>query len=110
MPPRRLLVGQEVELVAAYEAGATITELASRFDCSRTTVADVLRDAGLTLRPRGPRSPLDGREAEVVAAYEAGATVRELVEQLGANQRTVRKVLSDAGVVMRRVGPRSPRP
>ena len=107
MPPRRLLVGQEDEVVRAYEAGATITELGVRFECSRSTIADVLHARDVDLRARGPRSPLEGREAEVVAAYEAGASVRELVERFGANQRTVRKVLTDAGVVMRRTGPRS---
>ena len=106
MPPRQLLVGQEDEVVRAYEGGATVTELASRYDCSTTTVREVLQANGAQLRARGPRSPLEGREAEVAAAYEAGATVRELVERFDANQRTVRKVLADAGVVMRRTGPR----
>ena len=107
MPPRRLLVGQEDEVVAAYGSGATIIELAARFECSRTTIADVLRSRGIELRARGPRSPLDGREEEVVVAYEAGATVRELVERFDANQRTVRKVLAEAGVAMRPPGRRS---
>ena len=107
MPPRRLLVGQEDEVVAAYEAGATVTELAARHGCSTTTVRDVLAARGVERRARGPRSPLDGREDEVAAAYEAGATVRDLVDRFGANQRTVRKVLAEAGVVMRRPGPRS---
>lgn len=106
MPPRRLLVGQESELAAAYDAGSTVQELAARFDCSTTTVREVLAEAGVRLRARGPRSPLAGREAEVVAAYEAGATVRDLVDRFGANQRTVRKVLADGGVVMRRPGRR----
>ena len=106
MPPRRLLVGQEDEVVRAYEAGATVTSLASTYGCSTTTVREVLQAQGVELRSPGPRSPLAGREAEVVAAYEAGATVRELVDAFGANQRTVRKVLADAGVVMRRTGPR----
>ncbi|HYD09018.1 MAG TPA: hypothetical protein VEA78_02855 [Acidimicrobiales bacterium] len=107
MPPRRLLVGQEDDVVRAYEAGATVVELAERFECSRTTIADVLGERGVALRARGPRSPLAGREDEVVVAYEGGATVRELVDRFGANQRTIRKVLADAGVTMRRTGPRS---
>ena len=107
MPPRRLLVGQEDEVATAYEAGATVAELAATYGCSTTTVCDVLAARGVELRSRGPRSPLAGREGEVAAAYEAGATVRELVVRFGANQRTVRKVLADAGVEMRRTGPRS---
>lgn len=104
MPPRRLLVGDEAALVAAYEAGATVEELAERHGCSVTTVRAVLAGEGVELRARGPRSPLEGREAEVAAAYEAGGTVRELAERFGANQRTIRKVLASAGVVMRRPG------
>jgi Mor family transcriptional regulator len=106
VPPRRLLVGQEDDVVRAYEAGATVIELATRFECSRNTIAELLRDRGVALRARGPRSPLEGREPEVVRAYEDGSTVRELVDRFGANQRTVRKVLADAGVVMRRTGRR----
>ena len=104
MPPRRLLVGDEAALVGAYEAGATVEELAERHGCSVTTVRAVLAGEGVELRSRGPRSPLEGREAEVAAAYEAGGTVRELAERFGANQRTIRKVLATSGVAMRRPG------
>lgn len=104
MPPRRLLVGHEAELAAAYEAGATVEVLAARHGCSTTTVREVLSTEGVALRPPGPRSPLDGRETEVASAYEAGATVRDLAERFGANQRTIRKVLAEQGVVMRRPG------
>ena len=104
MPPRRLLVGHEVELAAAYEAGATVQELAARFDCSVTTVREVLAETGVELRARGPRSPLEGREAELAAAYEEGGTVRELAERFGANQRTIRRALAEQGVAMRPPG------
>ena len=104
MPPRRLLVGHEADLVDAYEAGATVESLAAEHGCSVTTVRDVLAAEGMAMRSRGPRSPLEGREAEVAAAYEAGATVRDLAERFGANQRTIRKVLAEQGVVMRRPG------
>lgn len=54
-----------------------------------------------------PRRLLVGHEAELVAAYEAGATVRDLAERFGANQRTIRKVLAGEGVVMRPPGRRA---
>ncbi|MCU1487492.1 MAG: hypothetical protein JWN67_4238 [Actinomycetia bacterium] len=104
MPPRRLLVGNEAELVDAYVAGATVEELAERHDCSVTTIRSVLGEAGASLRARGPRSPLEGRAAELSTDYEAGATVRDLAERYGANQRTIRKVLAERGVAMRRPG------
>lgn len=84
-------------------------ELAERHGCSTTTVRTLLEAEGAELRARGPRSPLDGLEAELGAAYEAGATVRELAERFGANARTIRKVLADRGVTMRRPG-RKPAP
>ncbi|MCU1375756.1 MAG: hypothetical protein JWO68_3042, partial [Actinomycetia bacterium] len=104
VPPRRLLLGLEDELVRAYEAGATVEELAEAQGCSVTTVRAVLEGEGVALRARGPRSPLDGREAELAADYEGGATVRDLVERYGANQRTIRKALADRGVAMRPPG------
>jgi Mor family transcriptional regulator len=104
VPPRRVLVGHEGELVAAYEAGRTVEELADAHDCSVTTIRAVLEGEGVTLRARGPRSPLEGREAELAADYEGGATVRELANRYGANQRTIRKVLADRGVAMRPPG------
>jgi transposase-like protein len=106
VPPRRLLVGQEAEVAAAYRAGATIEVLAERHGCSTESIRSVLHDASVGLRARGPRSPLAGAEADVVAAYEAGATLRELAERFGANARTIRKVLLDRGVPMRGPGRR----
>ena len=93
--------------MAAYRAGHTIEQLAEAHGCSVTTVRSVLGEAGVDLRPRGPRSPLEGVEDRVAADYRAGATVRELVDRYGANQRTIRKVLADQGVTMR---PRGPKP
>jgi transposase len=104
--PRRKLVGHEAVVVAAYRGGATVEELAERYDCSTTTVRSVLRAEGADTRARGPRSPLEGREAEVAAAYVAGGTVRGLAEHFGANGRTICKVLADQGVPMRSRGRR----
>jgi Mor family transcriptional regulator len=104
VPPRRLLVGNEAELVAAYRSGRTVEELAAAHECSVTTIRAVLEGEGVTLRARGPRSPLEGREAQLAADYASGATVRDLADRYGANQRTIRKALAERGVAMRRPG------
>lgn len=93
-------------MVAAYEAGATVEELAAEHGCSTTSIRSLLQLGGVAARARGPRSPLEGREAEVAAAYERGATVRELAETFGANARTVQKALAGQGVTMRQRGRR----
>lgn len=90
----------------AYTAGATIEALAEHHGCSTESIRAVLRAEGVEARPRGPRSPLAGREDDVAAAYRAGATIRELAERFGANARTVRKVLVDREVPMRPPGRR----
>jgi transposase-like protein len=104
VPPRRLLVGSEPEVVAAYEAGETIESLARRHGCSTESIRSLLHARGVRTRPRGSPSPLVGREGEVAAAYREGATIRELVDRFGVNARTVRKVLSAEGVPMRPPG------
>ena len=50
-----------------------------------------------------------GQEAELVAAYTAGATVEELAARHGCSVTTVRDVLEAEGVERRPRGPRSPR-
>lgn len=107
VPPRRLLVGEEAAVVAAYEAGATVEALAERHGCSTPVIRSVLEAQGVARRPRGPRSPLEGVEDDVVADYRAGATVRQLVDAYGADQRTIRKVLAERGVAMRPPGRRA---
>lgn len=106
MPPRRLLVGQEPEIVEAYRRGDTIPQLAERYHCSTESIRTALRLEGVEARRRGPRSPLEGREDEVATAYRAGATVRELAERFGADVRTIRKVLAARDVPMRPPGRR----
>jgi hypothetical protein len=50
---RRLTAEQTQQLVAAYEGGASMKELATRWGMHRTTVAAQLRQAGTPLRRQG---------------------------------------------------------
>jgi hypothetical protein len=50
---RRLTAEQVQQLIAEYEAGASMKELATRWDLHRTTVAAQLRQAGAPLRRQG---------------------------------------------------------
>jgi hypothetical protein len=45
-----------VPLVAAYEDGASIGQLAAHFNCSNSPVRDLLLDAGVVLRERRNRT------------------------------------------------------
>ena len=50
---RRLAADQAAQLVAEYQAGADMKDLATRWGVHRTTVAGHLRRAGVDLRRQG---------------------------------------------------------
>lgn len=105
-------------LVEEYNAGATIKGLAAGYGRARGTVRRLLREGGAVMRP--PRPPKGGgrpryRSAEEAAAraalardlaesYDAGASIRELVESRGLAFGTVQRLLREGGAVMRPPG------
>jgi DNA-directed RNA polymerase specialized sigma24 family protein len=95
---RRLTPEQVQRLVAEYEDGASVQDLASRWSIHRTTVASQLRQAGVKLRGQGV--PADCR-AEAVRLYGEGWSCQRLGERYGCNATTVWKVLKQAGVRLR---------
>lgn len=52
--PKKQLTPQEIaEIVAKYEADASMVQLKAEHHMAKRTVAKVLREAGVTIRPRG---------------------------------------------------------
>lgn len=96
---RRLTADQVAELVAEYQVGADMNELAARWDVHRTTVAGHLRNAGVALRRRGLSVEQLG---EAVQLYGEGWSLQRLAERIGCDAETVRTHLLRAGVRMRR--------
>jgi transposase-like protein len=86
------------QLVADYEAGASVQDLAARWGIHRTTVAAQLRQADVRLRRQGvPDELLD----EAIRLYNDGSSCQRLAERFGCNATTVWKVLQQAGVRLR---------
>lgn len=52
---QRLTAVERSEIVAKYEAGASLATLKAEHCVAKNTVAKVLRDAGVMIRPRGRR-------------------------------------------------------
>ncbi len=100
-PPvqRRLTADQAAELVAEYQAGADMRELAVRWQVHRTTVAGHLRRAGVELRRQGLSEEQLG---EAVTLYSEGWSLQRLAECYGCDAETVRSYLRQAGTRMRR--------
>jgi DNA-directed RNA polymerase specialized sigma24 family protein len=96
---RRLTAEQVQQLVAAYEGGDSIKELAARWGLHRTTVATQLRLAGVQIRRRQglPDTLLD----EAIRRYNDGWSCQRLADRYGCNATTVWKVLQQAGVKLR---------
>ena len=83
------------KLAAAYEAGATLQDLADAHGCSLSSVSTRLRQHGVTMRPTGTRPDKpsmharitlavseEKRDAVYAAAAEAGVSVSEYVRGL----------------------------
>lgn len=98
-PQQRLSHDHVQQLVTDYRAGATMTELAAHFGLHRTTVASHLRRAGIELCPQGVSHDKRG---EAVRLNSEGWSLQRLGERYDCSADTVRRVLSKAGVTMRR--------
>lgn len=95
----RQIKGKQAEALAqAYEAGATIYELAERFGVTRQTVGRILKRQGVKIRwLRLTEEGLD--EAERV--YAQGLSLVRVAERLNVSADTVRLRLRKRGVQMR---------
>lgn len=93
--PRQATV---VRMIARYEAGATLREVADEFGVHRMTVSRALKRAGAMLR----RAGLDEQGAQRAAElYAGGKTLVEVGAELGVAGSTVRRALLNAGVHLR---------
>ncbi|WP_343063804.1 helix-turn-helix domain-containing protein [Haloechinothrix aidingensis] len=86
------------QLVAGYEAGATVYELGDRFGISRQTVGKILKQHGVKMR-RGGLTPEQVDEA--VQLYEAGWSLARIGGRMNVDPTTVLNRLRDRGVRMR---------
>jgi len=87
---RRLTEAQMNNMVTRYQEGATVYELATEFDCHRTTVAARLKKAGIAMRLQPPTSEVID---SMVRLYASGFSPQEVGAQLGFCANTVRACL-----------------
>jgi transposase len=85
-------------LVARYEAGARVKELAAEFEVERRTVSAILQREGVPPRQRG----LNVEQVdEAVQLYGQSWSLARIGEKLGVEHSTVRNRLRERGVRMR---------
>jgi DNA-binding transcriptional regulator LsrR (DeoR family) len=98
---RRLAPVELEALVAEYEAGARVCELAKVYRLHRTTAARHVARAGKT-RPVMTEVQID----EAVVLYRDGWTLHNLGQHLGVADQTIRRALVERAVTIRPGGRR----
>ena len=96
---RRVSADEVAELIAKYEAGATVKELAVLYGLHRGTVSAQLTRHGVDRPPRG-LSPEQTLEAARLYITEEWSLAR-IGEHLGVSSATVRHRLIRAGISLR---------
>lgn len=89
------------EIAALYLAGETGYSIARRFGVTDPTVYRALKRQGITRRKGGRRSTWEdtgSNRRDLVAAYEAGESVRSIARRLGIRTNRVTQVLDEADV------------
>ena len=100
-PVQRRLSETEIEqLIHRYRAGASIDELARRYEIHRTTVIHHLDQADIARR-RVVRKMTDESVAQAASRYEEGASLAVVANEFGVHQRTLARELRQAGASIR---------
>jgi transposase len=95
---RPLRAAEIDQLVAAYEAGATVFELATRFNIHRTTVGRHLKERGIDTRPPA----LDATALpKLTQLYKDGHSIATIAQHYGVSKNAVRDRLLAAGLTLR---------
>ncbi len=100
---RQKLEARGAEMIAAYEAGATLAALGRDAGVTPRTFKTYLAAHGVAIRDphQRVREILEARGAELIAAYEAGASVAALAGEAGVCSPTLSTFLEARGVRLR---------
>ena len=101
-PPvqRRLNPSELEDVVARYQSGRTLADLAREFGIHRRTVADHLERLGIPRRVNLPKlSPSEVKRAAI--RYRAGESLANVGKALNVDASTIQRSLKRVGVQIR---------
>jgi len=100
---QEVLERRGAEMIAAYQAGATVAALAACSGLCFHTLRAYLVARGVAIRSprRRTREILQTHGAELAAAYESGATIKGLADRYAINHSAIRALLIARGVPLR---------
>jgi transposase-like protein len=96
---KRLDPAVVAELVAAYEAGTSATQLTKQYNVGKGSVLRLLHEAGVAIRQ--PRVMGQAEIDQAVQLYESGQSLQRVGDHLGWNHKTIYRQLKKRGVTMR---------
>jgi IS30 family transposase len=86
------------QVIAGYQAGATIYQLGNQFGIDRKTVSRILHRHNIPMR----RTSLTPDQVDqAVHLHENGWSTTRIAEQLDSTQRTVQRRLAERGITTR---------
>lgn len=91
-------------MLREYRKGRGMQAIAEMFDSNYPAVRAVLRDAGIRPKARNTAIITPEVAADIARDYKTGSTFDELRETYRRSYRTLRNVLTDAGVTIRKCG------
>lgn len=94
-------------MVREYRKGKGMKKVAEMFDSSYPSVRDVLREAGIPPQTRNTSTLTPKIAADIVRDYHRGAGFDQLRRTYARSYVTIRRVLADAGVEIRKCGTRT---
>ena len=86
---------QAKQVIAGYQAGATIYEPGNQFGIDRKTVSRILHRHNITMRRTG-LSP--DQVDETIRLHENGWSTTRIAAQLDTTQRTIQRRLAERGI------------
>ncbi len=98
---QKILSEVEIQTICKkYQSGASVYKLAEEFECHRRTISDTLKRNGIEVSHKATAKPeLVKKIIELYAEYK---TPKEVGEIVGVNGDTVRRVLKENGIYIRK--------
>ena len=101
-PKRRtkcfLTTDDVTDILQRYEAGETTQQVGTRYDISKTRVAIILREQGVTIRRGGLT---DNQISQAATLYAAGHSLARLGARFNVSHTTVAAALKRQGIQLR---------
>jgi transcriptional regulator of aromatic amino acid metabolism len=96
---KRFLTTEDIaDIVHRYEAGQTTQQIGNRYRISKTRVATVLRNQGITLRRQGLTYE---QVSEAADFYRDGRSLAWIGARFGVSHTTVAAILRQRGIQLR---------